>query len=78
MGSVLRFDVPLILSAAENRIRTPRTFVVSAGSEHEKFTNIFPFWQVNKTVQGLNCKVITDGSTTDINNIVPINLFPAC
>ena len=68
MSSVLKFDVCMYhLSAAGNRIRTPRAFVVSAGSEHERFTNIFPFWEVNKTVQELNCKVHTDGSTTAIS-----------
>jgi len=39
------------------RTRTPRTYVVMAGTEHNKFKNLFPFWEDNKTVQELNCKV---------------------
>jgi len=31
--------------------------MVTAGTEHERFTNQFPFWEVNKQVQALNCKV---------------------
>ena len=31
--------------------------MVSAGTEHERFINLFPFWEVSKAVQELNCKV---------------------
>ena len=31
--------------------------MVSAGTEHERFTDLFPFWEVSRTVQELNCKV---------------------
>ena len=41
------------------RTRTPRAYVVMAGSEHERFKNLFPSWEDNKTVQGLNCKAST-------------------
>jgi len=33
------------------------TYMVVVGMEHEHFTNQFPFWEVNKQVQALNCKV---------------------
>ena len=31
--------------------------MVTAGLEHEKFTNLFPDWTVSPSVQELNCKV---------------------
>ena len=40
-----------------NRPHTSRAYMVTAVTEHEHFTNQFPFWEVNKQVQALNCKV---------------------
>ena len=52
-------DYSVAPSAGCNRIRTPRAFMVSAGTEHERFVDLFPSWEVSKTVQELNCKVCT-------------------
>ena len=59
---IIVMTIVLVLScdcipAASDRIRTPRAFMVSAGSEHERFVDLFPSWEVNRTVQELNCKV---------------------
>ena len=50
---------PIPLLPACNRTRTPRAYMVTAGLEHEKFTNLFPYWSVNPSVQELNNKVPT-------------------
>ena len=54
---VIVIHVIIVFPAASDRIRTPRAFMVSAGSEHERFVDLFPSWEVNRTVQELNCKV---------------------
>ena len=48
------------------RTRTPHTYMVLAGTEHERFKNLFPFWEDDKSVQALNCKVLW--TTTILNN----------
>ena len=49
-------------SLACSRPHTPKTYLVHAGAEHEKFVNQFPFWVVNETVQEINCKVASKTS----------------
>ena len=50
--------------------------MVTAGTEHERFTNQFPFWEVNKQVQALNCKVRpTSLSHTSISQTRYYQLF---
>jgi len=55
----LALETALLYVKACNRPRTPRAYMVTAGTEHERFTNQFPFWEVNKQVQALNCKGTT-------------------
>lgn len=53
----------LFLSACK-RTRTPRGYVVMAGTEHERFKNTFPFWEDDKSVQEINCKVSLHDNVT--------------
>ncbi len=40
-----------------DRPKKPKAYLVHAGTEHERFTNQFPFWEVHEHVQEINCKV---------------------
>ena len=49
---------PLVtFSSACGRPKLPPVYLVHAGTEHQSFINLFPFWVINTKVQELNCKV---------------------
>lgn len=73
----LKSVVVVVFMIECKRTRTPHAYVVSAGTEHERFKNLFPFWEDNKAVQELVCKVLHCLLLVETNHILflPLSIF---